>query len=164
MNIYLIHTKNNFVDGNNNSLENNSANVFILESNRLQESISYGINNLENLQMEEIVGLYFQVINVSSIAKSLRENKNESEKTLTKIEQTKTQIDEKFNLNLHPLLMSNLEKKIDELKRNLKIMKTNQDSKTKNVIEEQAKKFEELRQLMSTQEFVNQYNEVLDES
>jgi len=141
MNTYLIHTKNNFVSRNNYSSTNNSEDTFMLESSKLQESILNGMKNLEDLQMGEIVGLYFQVINVSSIAKSLRKNINKledemSEKTIIKLEYTENQIDKKFNLTLHPLLMLNLEKKIEELKRNLKTMKTNQNSKNKSTIEE----------------------------
>ena len=58
--------------------------------------------------------------------------------------------------------MSNLEKSIETLKIKLKNFTMNQPEKTKEVVENQAKMYEELRQIMSTQEFVDQYNNELD--
>jgi len=116
--------------------------------------------------MADIIGLYFQVIDVSSFAKFLRENikefeKSISEEALSKVKETEEYIDLKFNSFLHPLLMVQLEKTIEESKINLKNMKTKLNSKTNSEIENQAKMFEKLRQLMSTKEFVNQYDKVI---
>ena len=58
--------------------------------------------------------------------------------------------------------MSQLKKSIEDSRKNLKDLKTNQSKKTKNEIENQAKMYEKLRQIMSTKEFVDQYNKVLD--
>ena len=41
-------------------------------------------------------------------------------------------------------------------------MKTNQSKKTKNEIKNQARVYEKLRQTMSTKEFVDQYNKLLN--
>jgi hypothetical protein len=58
--------------------------------------------------------------------------------------------------------MSNLKKSIETLKKKLKDFTTNQPEKTKEVVENQAKMYEELRQIMSTKEFVDQYNNGLN--
>ncbi len=58
--------------------------------------------------------------------------------------------------------MSPLKKSIEDSRKNLKDQKTNQSNKTKNEIENQAMVYQKLRQTMSTKEFVDQYNKVLD--
>lgn len=146
---------------NSNLLDN-----FVSKSIELEEDISKALMNLEELYLEDIVGLYFNMINVSSIAKSINqnnrafENKN-FEENLNKIKEIQSHLNEKFNETLHPMLISNLEKRIEEYKSNLKKVSINHDATTKKEIEGQAEKFEKLRQLMSTKEFVNQYTKVL---
>jgi len=152
---------------NNHSSISDAINSLVSEYNKLQNSVSQMINGYENLKMEDIIGLYFQVINVTSFTKSLNENNFTIEKEsddFKKIAEIEKYIDEKFNEQLHPLLMSQLEKTIEDFKTNLKNMKAKQNSKTKSDIENQAREFEELRKLMSTQEFVNQYDKVLEKS
>jgi len=154
------------VDIHNHLSIGNSLDYFVSESNKLQEGISHALKNSECLHMADIIGLYFQVIDVSSFAKFLRENikefeKSISEEALSKVKETEEYIDLKFNSFLHPLLMVQLEKTIEESKINLKNMKTKLNSKTNSEIENQAKMFEKLRQLMSTKEFVNQYDKVI---
>jgi len=152
---------------NNHFSINDTINSLVSEYDKLQDSISQMIKEYEKLKMEDIIGLYFQVINVTSFAKSLSENNLMIEKgsdDFKKIEEIENYIDEKFNEFLHPLLMSQLEKTIEDFKTELKNINAKQNSKTKNEIENQARDFEKLRQLMSTQEFVNQYDKVLDKS
>ena len=144
-----------------------SIHSLVLESNKLQDKIKKVINNHESLKKEDLIEMYFQVINVTSIRKSLNEKKliiERNSEDFKKIVEIEEYIDEKFNKYLHPILMSQLEKTIEDFKTNLKSKNTKQNSKTKNEIENQAKDFEELRQLMSTQEFINQYNKILEKS
>lgn len=146
----------------NISSKNKFLDIFILESNKIQEDISKALMNLENLYLEDIVGLYFNMINISSIAKAIKQNnetvkKKIPEETLIKIQETQNHLHEKFNETLHPLLISTLEKRIIESKSNLKKANTNQKSRTKKEIEDHAKNFEDLRRIMSTKEFVIQY-------
>lgn len=167
MNIYLISPKRYLMSIDSKSSINDFVDFFVVESSKLQEKISQMGGKLDDLQMEEIIDLYFQVINVTSLTKSLRDNDNQednkiSEKTLIKIKEIGDYIDEKFNDSLHPLLMSHLEKTIEVFRNNLKNT-TNTGSKNKKEIENQAKKFDELRQIMSTKEFLEQYNKVLEE-
>ena len=150
---------------NNHSSAGNTINSLVSESMKLQNSVSQMIKDYQNLKIEDIIGLYFQVINVTSFTKSLSEGKIMIEKNsdeFKKIEEIEKYIDEKFNGYLHPLLMSQLEKTIEDFKTDLKNTSTKQNTKTKSEIEKQAKDFEQLRQLMSTQEFVNQYDRVLE--
>lgn len=150
---------------NNHFSAGNTINSLVSESMKLQNSVSQMIKDYQNLKIEDIIGLYFQVINVTSFTKSLSEGKIMIEKNsdeFKKIEEIEKYIDEKFNGYLHPLLMSQLEKTIEGFKTDLKNTSTKQNTKTKSEIEKQAKDFEQLRQLMSTQEFVNQYDRVLE--
>ena len=150
---------------NNHFSAGNTINSLVSESMKLQNSVSQMIKDYQNLKIEDIIGLYFQVINVTSFTKSLSEGKIMIEKNsdeFKKIEEVEKYIDEKFNGYLHPLLMSQLEKTIEDFKTDLKNTSTKQNTKTKSEIEKQAKDFEQLRQLMSTQEFVNQYDRVLE--
>ena len=153
------------MSGKNFSLNNYPIDNFLSESNKIQEKISRALTDLEHLFLEDIVELYFDMIDISSISKSIKQNnetfeKKMSRESLIKIQDTQNQINEKFNETLHPLLIASLEKKISEYKSTLSTS-TNPKSKTKKEIEDQAKKFEELRRLMSTKEFVNQYTKIL---
>ncbi len=110
--------------------------------------------------MPLIVETYHQVINVTSMAKMLKENTVPEEKFRLTIQETEKFINEKFNDILHPQISSHLQKSIEDLRNDLKNTRRIRDNKTKTEIENQAKMFERLRQLMSTQEFVEQYNKI----
>ncbi len=58
--------------------------------------------------------------------------------------------------------MSELKKSIEDFKKKLRDLKTNQNEKTTEKVENQSKMYEKLRQIMSTKEFVDQYNNGLD--
>jgi len=144
----------------------NSIDKFISESIKLQEDISKALLNPEDLYSEDIVGLYFNMINITSFSQAIKQNNEVYEQKipkeiLIKIQDTQNHLNEKFNEILHPLLIFNLEKKIREYKSNLKA-NSNHKSKTKKEIEDHAKQFEELREMMSTKEFVNQYAKILE--
>jgi len=145
-----------------------SIDLFNSESNKLQDVVAQSLKNSEKLSISEIIGVYYQVINVTSLAKFLRKNfediKNteESKPLLIRIQDIEKYIDEKFNRNLHPVIMSKLKKSIENSIKKLKDNKANQSEKTKEEVENQAKMYEKLRQIMSTKEFVDQYNTGLD--
>ena len=145
-----------------------SIDLFNSESNKLQDVVAQSLKNSEKLSISEIIGVYYQVINVTSLAKFLRKNfediKNieESNFLLIRIQDIEKYIDEKFNRNLHPVIMSKLKKSIENSIKKLKDNKANQNEKTKEEVENQAKMYEKLRQIMSTKEFVDQYNNGLN--
>ena len=160
--------KKHFMNANNHPSIDETTNLFTSESIKLQDVISHALKNSEILSTSEIIEVYYQVSNVTSLAKFLRqkfgdlENTEENKTLLNKIQKMEKLIDEKFNETLHPLVMSQLKKSIENSRKNLKDMKTNQSKKTKNEIENQARVYEKLRQTMSTKEFVDQYNKLLD--
>lgn len=160
--------KKHFMSTNNYPSMDETTNLFTSESIKLQDVISHALKNSEILSTSEIIEVYYQVSNVTSLAKFLRqkfgdlENTEENKTLLNKIQKMEKLIDEKFNETLHPLVMSQLKKSIENSRKNLKDMKTNQSKKTKTEIENQAMVYEKLRQTMSTKEFVDQYNKLLD--
>jgi len=160
--------KKYFMSTNNRPSIDETTNLFTSESSRLQDVISHALKNSEKLSISEIIEVYYQVSNVTSLVKFLRqkfrdiENTEENETLLKKIQKIEKLIDEKFNETLHPLVISQLKKSIENSRKNLKDMKTNQGTKSKNEIDNQARVYEELRQTMSTKEFVIQYNKLLD--
>ena len=160
--------KKHFMSTNNHPSIDETTNLFTSESIKLQDVISHALKNSEILSTSEIIEVYYQVSNVTSLAKFLRqkfgdlENTEENKTLLNKMQEIEKLIDEKFNKTLHPLVMSQLKKSIENSRKNLKDMKTNQSKKTKNEIENQARVYEKLRQTMSTKEFVDQYNKLLD--
>ena len=156
------------MSSNNYQSIDETTNLFTSESSKLQDVISHALKNSEILSTSETIEIYYQVSNVTSLAKFLRhkfgylENTEENKTLLNKIQKMEKFIDEKFNETLHPLVMSQLKKSIENSRKNLKDMKTNQSKKTKTEIENQAMVYEKLRQTMSTKEFVDQYNKLLD--
>ena len=88
--------------------------------------LAQSLKNSEKLSISEIIEVYYQVINVTSLAKFLRQilkdpkNTEESKPLLTRIQEIEKYIDEKFNSNLHPLIMSELKKSIEISMKKLK--------------------------------------------
>ncbi len=134
---------------------------FTSESKQLEKSINDSLGKSVKLSIPEIVGNYFQIMNVTSQISLLKkhlgsENKTEESKILSsRIAEIENLISEKFNKNLHPIVMSQLTNSIQESSKNLQ--STQNQQKSKERIEEEAKLFAELREIMSTKEFVEQY-------
>ena len=153
---------------NNHSTFNETIDLFNSESNKLQDGITQSLKNSEKLSIREIINVYYQVINVISLTKFLRQNCNgiknteESKLLLIRLQEIEQYIDENFNRNLHLLIISNLKNSIENSMKKLKDMTANPSEKTKEEIENQAKMYKKLRQIMSTKEFVDQYNNGLD--
>lgn len=151
---------------NNPSSNNESIEILNSESEKLEDLIDRAFKNFEKLSINEIIEVYYQVINITSLSKFLRQNvkiKNtdENKPIFTRIREIEKFIDVKFNTDFHPLIMSYLEKTIGNSKKNLNEMMKSQSNRTKDEIENQAKMYERLRQLMSTREFVDQYQKGL---
>jgi hypothetical protein len=158
------------MSANNHPSINETTDLFNSESNKLQDIVSQALKNSEKLSISEIIEAYYQIINVTSLAKFLRQdfedikNTEESKSLLIRIQEIEKYIDEKFNGNLHPLIMSKLKKSIENSMKKLKDMAKNQNKKTKEEVENQAKMYKKLRQIMSTKEFVDQYNNGLNKT
>jgi hypothetical protein len=129
--------------------------MFDSESQKLQNLIDT-VNLKTDMTIHEIVETYYQVMNVSSMATMLKEQtKSEPNPLLSKIQETEKMISEKFDSTLHPEILAKISSSIKEMTKNLQ--SGNSGEKSKEQIESDAKLFEELRQTMSTKEFVEQY-------
>jgi hypothetical protein len=156
--IYLIHLKKYFVSNDKSPLTNEPADLFISESNNLQKKINVALENSEKFSLQQIVEIYHQVINVVSMAKILKDNPNVEQNFHLTIQEIEKYVNEKFNNSLHPQIVLHLENSIEETRNDLKNI--SRENKTKTEIENQAKMFEHLRQIMSTKEFVDQYDKI----
>ena len=129
--------------------------MFDSESKKLQNLIDTA-NSKTNINIHEIVETYYQVMNVSSMATMLKEQADsEPSSLLSKIQETEKMISEKFDSIIHPKILVKISSSIQEMTKNLQ--SGNSGEKSKEQIEFDAKLFEELRQTMSTKEFVEQY-------
>ena len=148
----------------NESYFDETSKSFISESDQLETSIDHLSQKFEKFSINEIVSIYYQIMNVNSLMQFLKQNiSNENlEKTKTlleKISSTENLIRNSFNTNLHPIILSNLTNYVQEIMTNLKSNKG--EVKNKEIIEQEAKLYEKLRVTMSTKEFVEQYDKGL---
>ena len=63
-----------------------------------------------------------------------------------------------FSKSLHSEILSQLTHDVQISTNNLKILGQNSEQKTKEIVEKEALLYKELRELMSTKEFVEQYD------
>ena len=130
--------------------------MFISESQKLQ-NLTDMANNKTDMNVHEIVEIYYQVMNVSSMIVMLKQQISlEPKELMEKIQESENLISEKFNSIIHPKILQKLSTTIKELTKNLQSRNSNE--KSKEQIESDAKLFEELRQNMSTKDFVEQYD------
>lgn len=133
--------------------------MFVTESEKLQNLINTA-ETKSNLSIHEIIETYYQVMNVSSMITMIKAQTNsENSLLLDKIQNTESIISKKFNSDVHPKITQQLVSSIQETTKNLQ--SGNSGEKSKEQIESDAKSFEELRQKMSTKEFVEQYEKGL---
>jgi len=128
--------------------------MFRSEYLKLQNKID-AANAETDMSVHEIIETYYQVMNVSSMATMLKQQ-TESNELLDQIQETERLISKKFNSILHPKIMANLSAAIQEMTKTLQSENSTENSKEQ--IESTAKLFEELRQKMSTKEFIEQYD------
>ena len=138
-----------------------SSHLFHSESNQLKDIIDL-TSKSEKLTVSEIVQSYYQVMKISSISKILEDNFQSStdpkhQELVKNIHDVQKQITEKFDTELHPLIVSQLTESIQIHTNSLQSLAKDTGQKSKEIIEAEAKKYKELRELMSTKEFVMQY-------
>ncbi len=136
------------------------SSMFHDESEKLENLINNATTKSE-LSIHEIIETYFQIMNVSSMAVMLKQQlqTDEHKILLDKIIDIERVISEKFNSSIHPQVLEKLTKSIQDSIKNLQSEDSKQ--KSKEDIENKAKLYEELRQKMSTKEFVEQYDKGL---
>lgn len=129
--------------------------MFETESQKLENLIS-NVDAKTDVNIHDIVETYYQVMNVSSMATMLKQQADSEPKELSeKIQKIEKLISERFNSSIHPKILEKLSTSIQELTKSLQSEHTG--GKSKEQTELDAKKFDELREIMSTREFVEQY-------
>ncbi len=128
--------------------------VFDSESKSL-ESLFDMADSKTDMNIHEIVEAYYQVMNVSSMATMLKQQTGSEPKLLEKIDETEKFISQRFDSVIHPRIMKKLSESIQELTKKLQSESSGQKSKEQTELD--ATLFDELRQNMSTKEFVEQY-------
>lgn len=129
--------------------------TFVSESEKLEKKISDMQKKSEKFSISEIVSIYYQIMNVNSLLEILKQD-NQDNEIAEKISQTEQEIKTNFDNSLHTLILSQLTETIQEYMDTLKANKGK--PKTKDTIQQDAKLYEELREYMSTKEFVEQYD------
>ena len=137
----------------------NSLELLDSEFEKFQKLINSIPKNSEKI-IPDIVNLYFQATMVETLSKKLKEDisGSEQQKYLEKINTIQKYVDENFSKSLHPEILSQLVNSIQKSTDNLKLLGQSTEEKTKEIIENEARLYKELRELMSTKEFVEQYD------
>ena len=136
-----------------------SSELFDSESKKLQDTLE-SIQKKSDKTIPKIIDVYYQAIKVDSLAKVLKENfqtKSEYEALLGRIDKIQKFISEEFNASFHPKILTQLTDSIQKNTENLKLLAKESGQKTKETIEKEASLYKELREIMSTKEFVEQY-------
>ena len=136
---------------------NDLIELFDTEFIKLEKLVNE-INSENQLPANQIVEVYYQITNISSMISvmKLQLNQNFDDSSYTKILNAEKFISEKFNLIIHPKIMKNITNSISNITGNLQSL--NSEQKSKETIENEAKLYEKLREIMSTKEFVKQYD------
>ena len=139
------------------SLPNDLLELFTSEYNKLENLVN-AINFDAELSVNQIVEVYYQITNLSSMITVMRQQHDQTSDTilLEKILNTEKFISEKFNSTIHPKIMEHIATSISDITSNLQSI--NSEPKSKETIENEAKLYEKLREIMSTKEFVKQYD------
>ncbi len=133
--------------------------MFNSESQKL-ESLFDAADSKTDMNIHEIVETYYQVMNVSSMVTMFKQQAEfEPKELMEKIRETEKLISQRFDIIIHPKIMEKLSFSIQKLTKNLQ--SKNSGEKSKEQMELDAKLFDELRQTMSTKEFVEQYDDGL---
>ena len=121
------------------------------------ENLVNEINLEHELPVNQIVSIYYQITNVASMIEVMKKQIDNSDSSFhEKISNTETFISKKFNSIIHPKIMTNITNSISEITKNLQSL--NSEQKSKETIENEAKLYEKLREIMRTNEFVKQYD------
>ena len=139
----------------------NSLQLVTSELGKLQQTIKI-ISKINEKSIPDIINLYYQVVMVQTLVKKLKNDfepfdKSEHKRLSDKIEEIEKYLVDNFTKSLHPEILTQLTNSIQNSTENLKLLGQNSEQKTKETIEKEALLYKELRELMSTKEFVEQY-------
>jgi uncharacterized protein (UPF0305 family) len=122
------------------------------------ENLVNAMNFDDELHVNQIVEVYYQITNVSSMITVVKLQLAQTNDIASheKILNTEKFISEKFNSIIHPKIMKHITNSISNITSNLQSI--NSEQKSNETIENEAKLYEKLREIMSTKEFVKQYD------
>ena len=134
-----------------------------MSSNDILKIFSTEFDKLENLvnlikfnndpTVNQIVQVYYQITNLSSMIVVIKQQLKQSNAEILNAEKF---ISEIFDLTIHPKIMDHIANSISNITTDLQSL--NSVQKSKETIENEAKLYEKLREIMSTKEFVKQYD------
>jgi len=134
------------------SLPNDLLELFTSEYDKLENLVN-AMNFNDELHVNQIVEVYYQITNVSSMITVVKPQLAQNNDKILYAEKF---ISEKFNSIFHPKIMKHITNSISGITSNLQSI--NSEHKSKETIENEAKLYEKLREIMSTKEFVKQYD------
>ena len=134
------------------SLPNDLLGLFTSEYDKLENLVN-AMNFDDELPVNQIVEVYYQITNVSSMITVMKPQLAQNNDKILYAEKF---ISEKFNSIIHPKIMEHITNSISGITSNLQSI--NSEQKSKETIENEAKLYEKLREIMSTKEFVQQYD------
>ena len=139
----------------------NSLQLVTSELEKLRKTIE-SISKINEKSISDIINLYYQAAVVQTLAKKLKNDFESSttfehKKLLDKIEEIEKYLIDNFTKSLHPEILTQLTNSIQNYTESLKSLGQNSEQKTKETIEKEALLYKKLRELMSTKEFVEQY-------
>ena len=134
------------------SLPNDLLELFTSEYDKLENLVN-AMNFDDELPVNQIVEVYYQITNVSSMITVVKPQLAQNNDKILYAEKF---ISEKFNSIIHPKIMKHITNSISNITSNLQSI--NSEQKSNETIENEAKLYEKLREIMSTKEFVKQYD------
>ena len=134
------------------SLPNDLLELLGSEYDKLENLVNT-MNFDDELNVNHIVEVYYQITNISSMITVVKPQLAQNN---DKILHAENFISEKFNSTIHPKIMKHITNSISGITSNLQSI--NSEQKSKETIENEAKLYEKLREIMSTKEFVKQYD------
>ena len=134
------------------SLPHDLLELFTSEYDKLENLVN-AMNFDDELHVNQIVEVYYQITNVSSMITVVKPQLAQNNDKILYAEKF---ISEKFNSIIHPKIMKHITNSISDITSNLQSI--NSEHKSKETIENEAKLYEKLREIMSTKEFVKQYD------
>ena len=139
------------------SLPNDLLELLGSEYDKLENLVN-AMNFDDELNVNHIVEVYYQITNISSMIIVMKQQLDQTNDIASheKILNTEKFISDKFNSDIHPKIIQSITHSISDITGNLQSL--NSEQKSKETIENEAILYEKLREIMSTKEFVQQYN------
>ena len=139
------------------SLPNDLLELLSSEYDKLENLVN-AMNFDDELPVNQIVEVYYQITNISSMIIVMKQQLDQTNNIASheKILNTEKFISDKFNSDIHPKIIQSIAHSISNITGNLQSL--NSEQKSKETIENEAILYEKLREIMSTKEFVQQYD------